>query len=79
MDGRDPIGGRVFLVDVDRAGRAGLSAGISRAQPAMNSSAFGSRSRSRNGVGSSELKICFRSATCTSISAQPGGNPSATP
>ena len=47
------------------------------AQLAMNSSASGSRSRLRNGVGSKELNSSFKSETCTSISAQFGGKPSA--
>src|SRR4029453_18002711 len=41
----------------------------------MNASALGSRSLLRNGVGSSELKICWSSEMCTSISAHPGGKP----
>src|SRR4051812_21500352 len=54
---------------------SGASALTSRAQSAMNSSAFGSRSRSRNGVGSSELKSCCSSERWTSIRTHPGGNP----
>src|SRR5687767_8863554 len=40
----------------------------------MNSSALGSRSRSRNGDGSMALKSCFSSDTCTSISSQFAGS-----
>src|SRR5215467_1678125 len=50
-----------------------LSRGRSLAQPTMNSSAFGSRSLSRNGEGSIASNNCFSSPTCTSITAQLGG------
>src|SRR5262249_13834956 len=39
----------------------------------MNSSAFGSRSLSRNGEGSIASNNCFSSPTCTSMTAQLGG------
>src|SRR5262245_17215771 len=46
----------------------------------MNSSAFGSRSRSRNGEGSMALNNCLSSATWTSMSSQFAGrgSPAAT-
>src|SRR6476646_6379888 len=49
------------------------SRGRSFAQPTINSSAFGSRSLSRNGEGSIALNNCFNSPTCTSITAHLGG------
>src|SRR5258708_33514759 len=50
------------------------SRGTSLAQPTINSSAFGSRSLSRNGEGSMALNNCFNSATCTSITEHLGGS-----
>src|SRR6201987_2201155 len=49
----------------------------SLAQPTMNSSAFGSRPRSRNGEGSMASNNCLNSPTCTSMTAHlPGiGSP----
>src|SRR5579864_2628747 len=49
------------------------SRGRSLAQPTMNSSAFGSRSRSRNGEGSMASNNCLNSPTCTSMTAHLAG------